>query len=99
MKKYLTELMQIAPGRVSIEIDKHKLFNETAETVIEREVKQFNETTEPIKELMKSNDTIIHLEVAPITKPMPIVEIWHYDLELAMKESLKQIKKWKPEKK
>lgn len=99
MKKYLTELMQIAPGRVSIEIDKHKLFNETAETVIEREVKQFCDTSPYVISSMMANDTIIHLEVAPITKPMPIVEIWHYDLELAMKESLKQIKKWKPEKK
>lgn len=99
MKKYLTELMQIAPGRVSIEIDKHKLYNETAKTVIEREVKQFADTPEFRRALMAESDTIIHLEVAPITKPMPIVEIWHYDLELSMKQALKEIKKWKPQKK
>lgn len=99
MKKYLNELSALCPGRIAIEIDKHLLFNETATDVIDRETKLFNDTTEPIQERMKLDNTIIHLEAATITKPMPIVEIWHYDLELAIKQALKEIRKWKPEKK
>lgn len=99
MKKYLTELSKLCPGRIAIEIDKHLLFNETAQTVIDRETKQFNETPTPIQERMKLDNTIIHLEAATVTKPMPVVDIWHFDLELAIKQALKEIKKWKPQKK
>lgn len=91
--------MSLCPGRIEIEIDRHKVYGETAETVINRETKQFSDTTGFITAMMMANNTIIHLEAATTTKPMPIVEIWHYDLELAIKEALKAIKKWKPEKK
>ncbi len=99
MKQKLFELCQLCPGRVTIEIDRHHLFNESATAVIERETRQFSETTLLVQERMKSDNTIIHVEAATITKPMPVVDVYHFDLELAIKEALKQIKKWKPEKK
>ena len=91
--------MALCPGRIEIEIDRHKVYGETAETVILREVKQFSDTFGAILDEMAKQNTIIHLEAATTTKPMPVVEIWHYDIELAIKDALKQIKKWKPEKK
>lgn len=99
MKKYLSELMLLCPGRVVIEIDKHHLFNESAADVIDRETKVFQDIKLPILERMKLDNTIIHLEAATTAKPMPVVEIFHFDLELAIKEALKQIKKWEPKKK
>jgi hypothetical protein len=99
MKKYLSELMALCPGRINVEIDRHHLFGESATDVIERSDRQFSETKSAVVDVMKSDNTIIHLEAATTTKPMPVVDIYHYDLELAIKEVLKQIKKWKPAKK
>lgn len=87
--------MIIAPGRVSITLDHHKLFNETAEIVIDREI-YFKYTCIEILEKMIELNTIIQIDAAPIDKPMPLVTVYHYDIELAIKETLKQIKEWKP---
>lgn len=88
--------MQLCPGRLVLRIDDHILYDETAETVILRETKQFSETPSTILEKMCELNTIIIVEAATNTKPMPVVEVYHYDIELALKEAIKQIKKWKP---
>lgn len=95
MKKVLNELMKLCPGRVSLTLDSHKLFNEPAEVVISRE-KQFNQTCIEVLEKMIELNTIIQIDAVPVDKPMPPVTIYHYDIELGLKETLKQIKAWKP---
>jgi hypothetical protein len=92
MKKILSKLMLIAPGRIDIQIDQHKLYNETALQVIERRPSQYGIHAGD----MIIKNTIIRVEVAPITKPMPTVVCYHYDLELALKNCLDQINLWKP---
>jgi len=98
MKKAFETLMQLCPGRLVLRIDDHILYGETAEQVILRETKQFAETQEFILEEMADKNTIIMVEAATTTKPMPVVQVYHYDIELALKEAIKQIKKWKPAK-
>ena len=95
MKKTLSYLMKLCPGRVGITIDHHKLFNETAQAVIARE-KYFNETCIEVIEKMIELNTIIQIDAVPVDKPMPLVTVYHYDIELGLKETLKQIKEWKP---
>ena len=94
MKKLLSKLMLIAPGRVIIEIDRHKLFNETAKQVIERNPSEYGVLAGD----MILKNTIIRVEVAPITKPMPTAVSYHYDLELALQDCLNQINLWTPKK-
>lgn len=97
MKRTLNQLMKLCPGRVSFTLDSHKLFNETAQTVITRE-KQFNETCIEVLEKMIELNTIIQIDAVPIDKPMPPVTTYHYDIELGLKETLKQIREWQPTK-
>lgn len=94
MKKVLDELMQIAPGRLFFEIDKHKLFNETAEQAINSNPKEFINITEKTKKYMIKNDCIIRVEATPITKVMPTVFEYHHNFDLALKGCLKQINEY-----
>lgn len=94
MNKPLAQLLTLCPGRLSVEFNQHKLFNETAQQVIERTPKVFGKHIDR----MCDTDTIIRVEAVPKDIPMPMVEVYHYDFDLALKETLKQIKKWKPEK-
>ncbi len=96
MKKLINELIELCPGRFHLTINQHKVYDETAEDLLLREDRQFSDTPEKIKQLMASTDTIIQVDAAPTTKPMPPVLVFHYDIELALKEALKQIKNWKP---
>jgi hypothetical protein len=95
MKKLLKELMSLCPGRLQIEIDTHKAFNELAADVIGRSPELYGIYT---PEMIHKN-SIIRVEALPITKPMPSAICYHYDLELALKDVLNQIKLWEPEQK
>lgn len=90
MKKALKELMLLCPGRIVIEIDRHILFNETARQVIERKPREYGIHADA---MIKKN-SIIMVEAACITKHMPTVVSYHYDLELAIKDCLNQISEW-----
>lgn len=94
MNKPLSQLLELCQGRFTVEFDIHKLFNETAEQVIERAPKVYGKQSITMSE----RNTVIRIEAVPKDIPMPMVEVYHYDFDLALKETLKQIKKWKPEK-
>jgi len=98
MRKLFNELTRLCPGRLHILIDQHKVYNETASQVIERESEQFATTTLATQEMMCLKNSIIQVDAAAIDKPMPPVTVFSYDIEQALKETLKQIKAWKPEK-
>ena len=87
--------MKLCPGRVSIEIDRHKLFNESAAQVIGRKPSEYGDQAMA----MSAYNTIIRIEAAPINKPMPPVVSYHYDIELAIKDCLNQIKIWQQQEK
>lgn len=94
MKKLFKELMQLCPGRISVEIDQHKLYGETASDVINRDRNKYGIYS---PEMIRLN-TIIHVEALPVDKPMPhAASSYHYDIELALKDVLNQIKLWQPE--
>lgn len=92
MKKVLTQLMTLCPGRLMIEIDRHKLFNETSEQVIRRKPSEYGIHADD----MILRNTIIMVEAAPIHKAMPPAVSYHYDLEKALQDCLNQINLWQP---
>lgn len=98
MKKTIAELMKLCPGRLSIQLDYHKLFNETAEKFITDNSREVSGVTEDTLAKMRETNTIIFVQANPIDKPME-AKAYHYDLETALKDCLYQIKLWKPIKK
>lgn len=84
--------MKLCPGRLDIQIDVHKLFNETAKQVIERKPSEYGEYAPG----MIARDCIIRVEAAPFGKKMPPALCYHWDLEFALKNCLNQIERWEP---
>jgi Cu/Ag efflux protein CusF len=93
MKKQLLKLMALCPGKVFIQIDNHKLYNQNAEDYlnesIPEETKYFDEES---KALMIEHDAITRIEASP-NNMTPTVIVYSHDIELGLKSAIKQIEK------
>lgn len=87
MKKLFNKLR--TSGRLDIQVDYHKLFNETAKDVIERKPFEYG-----ISDKMISTNCIIRVEFLPLDKKMTALAYSH-DLELALKDVYNQYLIWK----
>ncbi len=90
MKKLFNQLMN--GGKLDIQVNYHKGFNETAEQYINTS-REFNgiDTGKMIK-----TNTIIRIEFLPHDKPMNATAYSH-DLELALKDAYNQYLLWMPQ--
>lgn len=92
MKKLFNTLRQ--KGRLDIQIDYHKLFNETATDVIDRKPDEYAGFDTAA---MKEDNCIIRVEFMPLDKPMVALS-YSNDIEQALKLVSKEYKKWRPKK-
>lgn len=77
--------MRLCPGRVDIQLDYHKLFNDTAAQVISK-----IEAPKAVKAKMVQLDTIVRVQANHKFEAV----CYHYDLEVALENVLKQVKQW-----
>lgn len=91
MKKKIDELRQLCPGGVTIQIDEHKLYNETAEQWIESDIaKEFKGMNPKILRGMMEHNTIYRVECFPTG--LGVVLCAHWNLETALASCLTQIR-------
>lgn len=88
MKKLFNKLR--LGGKLDIQIDYHKAFNETAKDVIERKPFEYGNA----KKMIAIN-CIIRVEFLPTDKPM-VALAYSHDLELALKDVYNQYLTWEP---
>jgi hypothetical protein len=90
MKKKIEYLRLLCPGKLSIQIDDHKRFGETAEQAISTDkTGEYKEITGDVISQMIERDTIIRVECFP---PYPIVALSiHWDLDKALESCIQQI--------
>lgn len=88
MKRIFNKLR--TSGKIDIQVDYHKIFNETATQAIEVKPREYGNDTDKMKEL----DCIIRVEFFPNDKKMNALAYSH-DLELALKDVYNQYITWK----
>ena len=91
----LKKLMALCKCSVSLEVNKHRDYYETAE----QNIKEMYSTREcppeiadDVKKKMIETDTIIELQFYPRT-PIGFYVMWHYDLDMILDDALGCIKK------
>lgn len=89
MNEAIKELMQLCPGRIDIQLDYHKLFNETSKQVIEKSPNIYIASKSTLAKMKRLN-TIVRVQA---NSKVEIV-CYHFDLEQAINSVLKQVKEW-----
>lgn len=91
MKQLFQKLRE--SGKIDIQVDYHKAFNETATQAIDAKPEEYDGFN---IEKMKKLNSIIRVEFLPHDKPMKALS-YDADLEFALKDVFNQYELWQPE--
>lgn len=89
MKQLFNKLRK--SGKLDIQVDYHKAFEETAKEVIQRQPFEYG----IVPDKMIKTNCIIRVEFLPTDKPM-IAVAYSHDIELALKDVFTQWQVWEP---
>lgn len=93
----LQELLSLCKCGVTIYVNDYKNAYEPISYAIERTEKELEDTLEiDIKNGMIESDNFIVIDCYPFT-PISSLTVYHYDIDLAIEQSIKSIKEWQEE--